>query len=57
MNIPQFSVANSLQQASNAVGINVLKKSMDAGSSQAIQLIQALPQTDPNVGNTFDARA
>ncbi len=44
--------------ASNgAVGMNVLKKSMNMESEQATQLLQTLTPANPNVGSKIDVRA
>ncbi|MCG2575744.1 YjfB family protein [Dechloromonas sp. XY25] len=47
-------------QASDAVGIAVLKKALDIQEQTAMQLIQALPQPSsnpPNLGNNVDVKA
>lgn len=55
-----LSAVLSQAQASDAVGIAVLKKAMDIQEQTAMQLIQALPQpasNPPNLGNHVDVRA
>ena len=43
--------------AADPQGVAVLKKAMDASSSAAVQLLEALPPVDSSRGSTFDFRA
>ena len=55
-----LSAVLSQTQASDAVGIAVLKKAMDIQAQTAMQLIQSLPQpanNPPNLGNNVDVKA
>lgn len=55
-----LSAVLSQTQASDAVGIAVLKKAMDIQAQMATQLIQSLPQpasNPPNLGNNVDVKA
>ncbi len=55
------NVANQVMSgmANAAIGMNVLKKSLDQDENQMNQLLQsvAAPQPNPNVGSNFDGRA
>lgn len=60
----QIGGSQLLQQATNsngAIGIALMKKSMDTDSNTATQLINEIKQSnpapaDPNLGTRFDAR-
>lgn len=44
--------------ANGAVGMNVLKKSLDQEKDQMSELLKSVaPQQNPNVGGNLDARA
>jgi hypothetical protein len=55
-----MSTAMTQQQTNAQASILVLKKAMEIESSNALQLLQALPQAasnPPNLGNNIDIRA
>lgn len=55
-----MSTAMTQQQTNAQASILVLKKAMEIESSNAMQLLQALPQVasnPPNLGNNIDIRA
>lgn len=55
-----MSTAMAQQQTSSQAAIMVLKKAIDIQSSNAMQLLQAVPQVSsnpPNLGNSVDIRA
>ena len=47
----------SQNQTAQAVQIAVLKKAMDIEQQSALQLLQAVPNNPPNLGNSVDIRA
>lgn len=60
-NIASLGTAMANQRNSDALDMAVLKKALEAQSSGALTLINALPQPAPsnpsNLGNTIDIRA
>jgi hypothetical protein len=52
--IASASTEMSQVQTADAVQVAVLKKAMDIQEQSALQLLQAVPNNPPNLGNNVD---
>jgi hypothetical protein len=52
--IASLSTQMSQAQTADAVQVAVLKKAMDIQEQSALQLLQAVPNNPPNLGNNVD---
>lgn len=52
--IASLATQMSQVQTSEAVQVAVLKKAMDIQEQSALQLLQAVPNNPPNLGNNVD---
>ncbi len=52
--IASLSTQMSQVQTADAVQVAVLKKAMDIQEQSALQLLQAVPNNPPNLGNNVD---
>ena len=52
--IASLATQMSQAQTADAVQVAVLKKAMDIQEQSALQLLQAVPNNPPNLGNNVD---
>jgi Putative motility protein len=52
--IASLATQMSQAQTADAVQVAVLKKAMDVQEQSALQLLQAIPNNPPNLGNNVD---
>lgn len=59
-NIPALATSMAQERTANAVSIAVFKKALDAQSSAALALLDAIPQVQslpPHLGNSINTKA
>ena len=57
MDIAAYSIANSLMQTQNEVGISILKKAMDSAEAANLKLLSMLVPASSTLGTNVDISA